>query len=142
MDEHGVRQSKTFCERSTAALALKKAKVEAEERRKGIRAPALEPRAFLQASAYWKANRSPQKRSHQDDLSMLRQLEPFFGGLLLNDHAAWLMAVDRYKAEKIHLNKKTVANHLTLLGSILRLAYQLGWTERLGVSFSSRPRSA
>lgn len=130
-DENGVRQSKTFRDRGTAALALKKAKVEAEERKKGIRAPAIEPRTFLDASGYWKANRSPHKRSHQDDLSILRQLEPFFGKLLLNDHPAWLMAVDRYNAQKLHLNKKTIANHLTLLGSILRLAHQLGWSEWL-----------
>lgn len=80
---------------------------------------------------YWRQHRAPQKRSHHDDLSMLKQLEPVFGRLLLTDAPSWLIAVDRYKAQKARLNRKTVANHLTLLGSILRLAQQLGWLERL-----------
>lgn len=41
------------------------------------------------------------------------------------------MAVDRYQAIKAHLNVKTIANHLTLLGSLLGLAHDLGWMPRV-----------
>jgi integrase len=49
----------------------------------------------------------------------------------LADAAAWLPAVDRYIASRATLNAKTVANHLTLLGSLLRLAVELEWMPRL-----------
>jgi len=130
-DEFGARRSQAFHDRTSAALALKRAQVAAEERKRGLRAPELEARTFMDAAHYWKENRAPQKRSYQDDLSMLRQLEPFLGKIHLNDHPGWLIAVDRYKAKKAKLNKKTVANHLTLQRSILRLAHQLGWSERV-----------
>lgn len=130
-DENGVRRSRTFADRASADLALRKVRIEVEERRKGLRPPELEARTGKDAMDYWREHRAPQKRSYKDDLSMLKQLEPVFGKLALNDPAAWLVAVDRYKAVKAKLDKKTVANHLTLLKSILRLAHQLGWMDRL-----------
>jgi integrase len=71
---------------------------------------------------------------------MLRQLEPHFGKLLLNDRASWVIAVDQYRTQKARLNRKTVANHLTLLGSILRVAHELGWMEQLPVIRKPRVR--
>jgi hypothetical protein len=63
-DETGKRRSAAFTEKKTAELALRKA----EERRRGLRAPELEPRTFLDASEYWRTHRAPQKRSQGDDL--------------------------------------------------------------------------
>jgi len=73
---------------TTAELALRKAELDTEERRRGLRPAELGPRSFLDASAYWRSNRAPQKRREADDFSMLRQLEPHFGKVLLNDRAA------------------------------------------------------
>lgn len=139
-DETGKRRSATFTEKKTAELALRKAELEAEERRRGLRPPELQPRTFLDASEYWRTHRAPQKRSQGDDLSMLRQLEPHFGKLLLSDRAGWVIAVDQYRTHKARLNRKTVANHLTLLGSILRVAHELGWMEQLPVIRKPRVR--
>lgn len=139
-DATGKRRSQTLTEKKTAELALRKAELETEERRRGLRPPELAPRSFLDASAYWRSHRAPQKRSEADDLSMLRQLEPHFGKVLLNDRAGCVIAVDHYRAKKARLNKKTVANHLTLLGSILRVAHELGWMEQLPVIRKPRVR--
>lgn len=130
-DERGKRRSKTFTDKKTAELALKQAEILVEERKKGLRPLEIEPKRFADAAAYWRENRAPQKRSYKDDISILKQLSEHFDQLLLNDHGAWIVAIDRYVALKSHLNKKTVCNHLTLLGTILRLAQDLGWCERL-----------
>lgn len=62
---------------------------------------------------------------------MLKQLRAHFGGLPLGNAGEWVVAVDGYRAKKGHLSDKTVANHLTLLGSVLRLARDLDWLDRL-----------
>jgi hypothetical protein len=51
-DATGNRRSQTFTEKKTAELALRKAELETEERRRGLRPPELAPRSFLDASAY------------------------------------------------------------------------------------------
>jgi len=38
---------------------------------------------------------------------------------------------DQYAVERADLSSKTLANHLTLLVSMLRVAHELGWIERL-----------
>lgn len=83
-DATGKRRSQTFTEKKTAELALRKADLETEERRRGLRPPEPEPRTFLDAAAYWRSHRAAHKRSEGDDLSMLRQLELHFGKVLLN----------------------------------------------------------
>ncbi len=130
-DEVGRRRSRNFHDQDTAALALKKVEVEVEERRRGLRPPEREAKTGRDAFEYWRRHRAPEKRSQQDDLSILKQLEPVFGRLPLNDTSAWVVAVDQYKARKDHLNKKTVANHLTLLVSVMRAAHDLGWMDRV-----------
>jgi len=131
IDEHGKRRSQSFSDHKAAALALKQRKLAVEERKLGLRRPEVRPRRFAEAAAYWEHNRVPRKRSGKDDLSMLRQLRPHFDELLLNDIGRWVIALDRYGALKSHLDAKTVNNHLTLLGAILRVARDLGWLERL-----------
>jgi integrase len=88
-------------------------------------------KTFAEAADYWERERSPSKRSFKDDISMLKQLRQHFGTLQLNDAEAWVAAIDRYKTSKAGLSPKTVANHLTLLGSILRVAEEMRWLERL-----------
>lgn len=84
VDAKGQRRSKTFTEYESAELALKKAQVEEEERRRGLRPPELQPRRCSEAIRYWRENRSPRKRSQKDDECILRQLEEHFGKLLLS----------------------------------------------------------
>jgi integrase len=138
-DEAGKRHSKTFTERKTAELALRKVEIEVEERRRGLRPPELQPRRFSEAAAYWREHRAPLKRSEKDDLSILKQLEAHFGHLLLHDTPAWVPAIDRYRATATK-EDKTISNHLVLLGSVLRLARDLGWVERLPVIRKPRVR--
>ncbi|HVZ34680.1 MAG TPA: hypothetical protein VG963_19765, partial [Polyangiaceae bacterium] len=68
-DETGQRHSETFSDRKHAELALRKAELEVEERRHGLRPPHLEPRCFSEAAQYWREHRAPLKRSAKDDLS-------------------------------------------------------------------------
>ena len=130
-DEQGVRRSAVYPDKKQATLELQRRKLEVEERRRGLRAAEIAPKTFAAIADYWEKNRAPQKRSSKDDLSILKQLRAAFGDLSLAEPAAWLPAIDKYAASRSHLNKKTVANHLTLLGSLLRLAVELEWMPRL-----------
>jgi len=130
VDECGARKSETYDDYKEAVFELKQRELETEERRRGLRPAAVAPKTFLDIATYHERNRAPQKRSFKDDLSMLKQLRAGFGGLSLAEASAWVPAVDRYQAIKSHLSQKTVANHLTLLGSLLRLAVDLEWMPR------------
>jgi integrase len=131
VDEHGRRQSAVFDDYKTAAFELRKNELEVDERRRGLRAPEPPRRTVGEAIGYWKEHRSPLKRSADDDESIFRSIEPFFARTGLDDVAGIIMAVDRYRASKLHLSPKTVANHLTLLGAVLRLAGDLGWMPKV-----------
>ena len=130
-DEHGERHIRSFLEQKEASIFLAREKLRIREVRLGLRAPSVAPKTFDHAADYWEAHRAPRKRSRKDDLSILKQLREEFAGIGLNDTPALVAAVDRYVARKAHLDDKTVANHLTLLGTILRVAQDLGWLERL-----------
>jgi integrase len=127
VDEQGRRQSEVYEDRKEAALALQRHELEVEERRRGLRPAPIQPKQFKDVAEYWETNRAPQKRSRRDDISILKQLRAAFADASLGDPAAWIPLIDRYIAARSHLNKKTVANHLTLLGSVLNLAVELGW---------------
>jgi integrase len=129
-DEKGRRQSAVYEDRQQAALELQRRKLEVEERRQGLRAAAVAPKTFPAIADYWEKHRAPQKRSAKDDLSILKQLRAAFSEMSLAEPAPWLPAIDRYIATKANLHRKTVANHLTLLGSLLRLAVELEWMPR------------
>lgn len=131
VDERGTRRSAVYLDREHATLELNRRLVEVEERRRGLRPPEATPRTFADAATYWEQNRAPLKRSGHHDVSILRQLREHFSTIPLNDIGAWVEAVDRYNARKHHLCDKTRANHLTLLGAILRAARDLGWTTRV-----------
>jgi len=131
-DEAGQRRSEVHEDHKQAAHALRQHEVEVEERRRGLRPPATVPKTFADAAAYWETHRAPMKRSCKDDLSILKQLRPVFDKLSLGTSPEWLPVIDRYVATHTgRLNPKTIANHLTLLGSILRLAVELEWMPKM-----------
>lgn len=131
-DETGKRRSEVHEDFKEASHALRQHEIEAEERRRGNRPSPPTPRSFADAAAYWEHHRAPQKRSHKDDLSILKQLRSAFGPLSLATAPEWLPAIDRYVATQAgRLSPKTIANHLTLLGTILRLAVELEWMPKM-----------
>ena len=137
LDEHGVRQSDVFESFREAEHQLAARQVEAEERRRGVRAAAIQPKKFDAICDYWLTKRAVRKRSQADDESIIRRhLRPAFGKLALAE--VDVQAVDDFVVERDHLNVKTVANHLTLLISLLRLAHELGWL--LAVPRIKKPR--
>ncbi len=132
IDENGHRQSEVFEDRREAAFQLQQHELEAEERRRGLKPAAVEPKTFADLATYWEKHRVPQKRSGHHDESILRKhLRPSFNALGLGDPSLWIEAVDRYVAERAHLNRKTVANHLTLLVTMFNVALDLGWMPKV-----------
>lgn len=126
IDEKGERQSAVFDDFKTAAYEQKKREAEAEEVKKGLRAPAPLNKTFDDICDYWLEKRLPLKRSQKDDQSIIRtHLRPAFGKLKLRE--VTVEKVDQFIATRTQLNKKTVANHITLLISLLRLAVDLNW---------------
>ena len=126
------RQSAVFADRREAAFALQQRELEAEERRRGLKLAPTEPKPFTALADYWEKNRVPQKRSGHHDESILRKhLRPAFGKVLLGDPAIWIELVDRYVVERAALSKKTIANHLTLLVTMLNVAVDLGWLTKV-----------
>jgi integrase len=132
-DEHDHRQSEVFDDRREAAFQLQQRELEVEERRRGLRTAAPdETRTFDSLAEYWIKNRAPQKRSGKDDESILRKhLRPVFGSVVLGKAPQWIELVDRYVVARSHLSKKTIANHLTLLVTMLNLALDLGWMTKV-----------
>jgi integrase len=130
-DESGKRKSAVYEDRRDAELELQRRQLETEERRRGLRTAATIPKTFDAIAAYWEQHRAPQKkRNGRDDVCILKRLREGFGMLSLGEPAAWLPAIDNYIASKSSLHRKTLSNHLTLLGSLLRLAVELGWMVR------------
>jgi integrase len=80
---------------------------------------------------YWLENRAPRKRSAKDDESIIRRhLRPAFGAMKVRD--VGVEDVDAYVTEKVdgeELSDKTVANHVTLLGTMMRTAttFKVPW---------------
>lgn len=125
-DASGKRRRETFTFKRDAELYERRMKGEQEEVRRGLRALPAAPRSFEVLCAYWLANRASQKRSRHHDESIIRaHLRPAFGSLML--HEIGVALLDDFAVKRAHLSKKTVANHLTLLGSMLNVAKDLGW---------------
>ncbi|HWZ88539.1 MAG TPA: tyrosine-type recombinase/integrase [Polyangiaceae bacterium] len=125
-DETGLRKSEVLDDYRTALLKLREHEVQAEQIRQGLRDADPKDHLFDELCRYWLENRASQKRSLRDDQSIIkRHLSPQFGKLSIRQIRA--AEIDSYKLERRHLNAKTVANHLTLLGTMLRLAVELGW---------------
>lgn len=130
IDHEGRRQSAVFDSEREAQRALDARRTEAHEIRRGLRQRPPEDRTFNELADYWLTHRAPAKRSRDDDESIIRRhLRPVFGALLLRELSA--EQIDRYTQSRAHLAAQTVRNHLTLLGSMLRLAIELRWLAAL-----------
>ena len=96
------------------------------EVKRGLSSPTPPDRTFDKLADYWIENRVPQKRSPKDHTSIIRcHLRPFFGGMRLR--VIGVADTDRFQVERLHLDKKTAANHLTLFMTMMNLAVDLGW---------------
>jgi|SRR5580658_435289 integrase len=126
IDQAGVRKRLTFRFKRQAAVYERKMKGEQEEIRRGLRASPPPPKSIESLFTYWAEHRASQKRSGSHDLSIIRaHLRPAFGTLML--HEIGVAQIDKFIVDRAHLDKKTIANHLVLLGSMLRAAQDLGW---------------
>lgn len=128
-DANGVRRSEVYAERRDAVLRLAQHALEATEIRRGLRAAPTIDRSFAELCDYWLTKRAVHKRSKKDDETIIRRLRALFGELPVR--AVGVEQADQYAVERADLSSKTLANHLTLLVSMLRVAHELGWIERL-----------
>lgn len=128
-DENNVRRSAVYDDYKVAQRELSRHIVEVEEIRRGVRLAPVE-KTFAELCDYWVEKKAVQKRSGSHDESIIRaHLRPSFGALQLR--RVGIEHVDAFVVARQHLNKKTVHNHLTLLISMLILARELGWLERV-----------
>src|SRR5271167_4414870 len=125
-DHEGKRRRMTFRFKRDAEMYERKMKGEQEEIRRGLRGLPPPPKPFEALCGYWLTNRASQKRSGHHDESIIRaHLRPAFGAFTL--HEIGVEQIDRFIVDRSHLNKKTVNNHLTLLGAMLNAARDIGW---------------
>ncbi len=127
-DEHGKRRSCAFkLKRDAERFEIQK-KAEAERIRRGLQLGNAPNHTFGELADYWIAHRAARKRSQKDDESIIRKhLRPAFGTMLVRE--VGVEDVDEYVMAREHLSPKTLANHVTLLGSMLRLAasFKVPW---------------
>jgi hypothetical protein len=144
VDEHGRRQSAVFDDYRRAQTELSRRQVEVEEIQRGVRNAAPPEKTVGDLCDYWLENLAFRKRSHKDDESIIRRhLRPAFGTTRLRD--VGVEDVDAYVNEKIdgeELSPKTVNNHVTLLGTMLRTAatFKVPWLT--SVPHFKKPRVA
>ncbi len=128
-NEFGKRKKKSFGSYADAMKALIAEQARVGEVKDGRRSPTPPDRTFDQLADYWLANRVPQKRSPKDHTSIIRcHLRPCFGPMKLREIG--VADTDHLQVERLHLDKKTVANILTLFITTMnpcggpRLAHQ------------------
>lgn len=125
-DEHGRRVRKSYNDFNDAQLGLRQHLAHVAEVQRGLRSPTPPDKTFGELADYWVKNRASQKRSGYHDESIIRcHLRPQFGAKLLKDIS--VADVDDFTCKRLHLEKKTLANHITLLISMLNAAVDLGW---------------
>lgn len=128
-DENGQRRKRAFKRHADAQQFLNIEAGRLAEVRQGLRQPNPGDRTFDVLADYYLKNRSALKRSARHDISIIaKHLRPFFGKMLLKN--VGVVAVDGFIASRAHLNKKTLANLLTLLISMLNVAVDLGWLSK------------
>ncbi|HMI85973.1 MAG TPA: tyrosine-type recombinase/integrase [Polyangiaceae bacterium] len=123
IDADGRRQSATFDEYREAERVLRAHQVEADEIRRGVRAGAPPPKMFDDLRDLWLTTRAIRKRSYKDDVSICKRLGQFFCGRMLTDIG--VEDVDTYIDENDDLSPKTLANHITLLITMMNYAASL-----------------
>jgi integrase len=130
IDAAGKQCSRNFDDHRSADYFEKRMKAEAEEVRRGARLAVPARRLFGELCDHWLVTRAARKRSRVDDESIIRRhLRPAFGTVPLDQ--VGVADAECYIASHAHLNKKTIANHLTLLIAMLNFARDLGWLERV-----------
>ncbi len=131
-DAAGKRRSAVHSEHGAALSSLRQRLAEAEAIRCGLLAQPPSDRSFGNLCDYWLEKRAPLKRRPKDDESIIRNhLRPAFGALRLQDLEESIAPIDAFRVSRAHLNPKTLHHHLTLLGTMLRLAVDLGWMRRI-----------
>jgi hypothetical protein len=124
LDERGRRQSAVYDDHKRAQAELRRHQAEVEEVRCDVRNAPPPEKTFGDLCDYWLDKRAPRKRSQKDDESIIRRyLRQAFGAMRVRD--VGVEDVDAYVNEKIddaELSEKTVSNHVTLLGTMLRTA--------------------
>lgn len=129
VDAEGKRHSEVLDDHADAAFKLRQHQLEIEQVRRGLRSPNPPDKSFNDLCDYWIAKRAVRKRSRKDDESIIRRhLRPAFGPIRLREFG--VARVDDFVVAQAHLDKKTVANHLTLLVTMLNVAVDLGWLLR------------
>ncbi len=89
----------------------------------------VEPKKCSELFEYYQTNYSSQKRNPDDDASIIRaHLSRYFDQILLNDI---YLHVEQFKLTKKHLKPKTVSNILTLLTTMVNVAFELNWIEKI-----------
>jgi len=128
-DHAGKRQSEVYKRYRDAEQALRRHQIEVAEIQAGERLPIARGKTFNDLCDYWLSTRAKEKRSERDDRSIIEcHLRPAFGGVQLARLDVSL--VDKFKGDQVHLAPHTVANHLTLLISMLNAAIDLGWLRK------------
>lgn len=131
-DENGKRCSQVFETRKEAKDALIRLQYEVNLRLEEKAAGVAPKKCFDDLSAYWLENRAVYKRSIKDDICIIRRyLSPAFSGVLLENIKT--TDVDQLKRRNKHLSPKTLSNILTLLISMMRLAVDLEWLDKMPV---------
>ncbi len=120
IDSDGQRRSEVFQEYGDAIRALRGRQVGADEVRAGTRAKRPEHRTFGELCDRWLETRGAAKRSAKDDESICKRLREFFGDRLLSEIG--VEDADAYIDEHDELSPKTLANHITLLISMMNYA--------------------
>lgn len=132
-DERGERRTSTFSTRSDADLALKRAEVEVEERKRGL--AGLRPVDVRLSDVWtlWQREVGYRKRSRVTDFSFwTNHLGPAFGDRGVQEIDTSLVAsfVRLQEAKQPALLPTTIRHHLTLLVTLLRFAADKGYLLR------------
>ena len=140
VDASGGRQSAVFDDYKIAQTELRRKQVEAAEIKRGIRNAPPPEKTLDELCDYWLEKRAPRKRSQKDDISIIKQLRAKLGSRKLRDIG--VEDGDDYLADHDHLSEKTLANHITLLVSMLRMAttFKVPWV--LSVPKFNKPKVA
>ncbi len=149
VDHTGTRRSATYRTETDAKDALRIALADARQIEGGLKAAPAERHTFEELVAYWFEHRATENRGGRDERGTIAtHLTPVLGGVEVREiDRAKLDAVRaRLDAARIGVKgrnrgkpdvkgkpyaPRTIQKVLTLLGSMLRLAEELGWISRV-----------
>jgi len=129
-NELGERQGKYFDSKKEAKQWLIQKMAEVEKIKSGLIEPVMPVKTCDELFDYYLEHHSANKKNPKDDESIVRaHLRSEFGDLRIDEINQ--EHIDRYVANCKHLSKKTIHNHITLLISMLYIAYRAGWLYRV-----------